>query len=317
MRLHGVRLFPIGLILSAAVANGVTAIAQAPNSQARNSQVGAAANTQTKSVSATEIAPAADVAAPAPEPVYPKRPAEQAPKPPKVTCHGDQITISAENSTLDAILAAVRGCTGAKIDIPGDASKVRSFEELGPAPVRKVLDDLLSGTPYNYVIQSSEANPLKVETVLLSMRTGDGGKLGSGSNAISTDIPMTAGRRAWQKMQKFDKPDPATLNEDGTQVESAPETPANEVTAASLGQPVDGNQAAAAANPAENAAEASAASTPVPPASAVAAPIADPNSTADPAKVMQDRIAAMQQMFAQRQQMMQKQNQPQGATPNN
>lgn len=309
MILHGVRLFSLTM-LSAAIATGAIASAQAPNSK-----VGAAASPQTKKLSAAEIAPAADAASPAPEPVYPKRPAEQPPKPPKVTCRGDQITISAENSTLDAILAAVRGCTGAKIDIPGDASRIRSFEELGPAPVREVLDDLLSGTPYNYVIQSSEANPLKVETVLLSMRSGDGGK--PGSNSISTDIPMTAGRRAWQKMQKFDKPDPATLNEDGTQVESAPETPANEVTAASLGQPTDGNQATAAANPPENATEASAAAPPVAPASAVAPPIADPNSGADPAKVMQDRIAAMQQMFAQRQQMMQKQNQPQSTTPNN
>jgi hypothetical protein len=322
MKLHGIRLFPLGLTLSAAFASGAvatsaTAIAQAQSSQAPGSQVGLAASPQTKIAGATPIAPTADAAAPAPEPVYPKRPAEQAPKPPKVTCRGDQITISAENSTLDAILAAVRGCTGAKIDIPADASKVRSFEELGPAPVRKVLDDLLSGTPYNYVIQSSEANPLKVETVLLSVRTGDGGKPGSGSNSLSTDIPITAGRRAWQKMQKFDKPDPSTLNEDGTQVESTPDSPANETTAASMGQPTDGNQASAVANPAENAMEASTASTSVPPASAVAAPIADPNSTADPAKVMQDRIAAMQQMFAQRQQMMQKQSQPQSTIPNN
>jgi hypothetical protein len=247
--------------------------------------------------------------------VFPKRPAELPPKPPKVTCRGDQITISADNSTLDAILAAVRGCTGAKIDIPGDASRVRSFEELGPGPVREVLDTLLSGTPYNYVIQSFEANPLKVETVLLSMRVNDADKPGSGSKSASAEIPMTAGRRAWQKMQKFDKPDPSTLSEEGTQVESEPASPAGEATAASAAQSVDANAAPAGANSTEAAAEASAA----PPVTPVAPPILNPNSNADPAKAMQDRISSMQQMFAQRQQMIQKQNQSQsqGSTPNN
>src|SRR5579863_990729 len=254
MTQHGVRL--LGLVmLTAAVATGVVATGAVANAQvgaaaspqtkaagaaanapAGNAQPGAASNPQMKTAGATDAAPVADAAAPAPAPEFPKRPVELPPKPPKVTCHGDQISISADNSTLDAILAAVKGCTGAKIDIPGDSSRVRSFEELGPGPVRDVLDELLSGTPYNYVIQSSAANPLKVETVLLSMRTDDSGKPGSGPNSISADIPMTAGRRAWQKMQKFDKPDPTTLNEDGTQVEAEPASPASEATAASAAQ---------------------------------------------------------------------------------
>jgi hypothetical protein len=49
----------------------------------------------------------------------------------------------------------------------------------------------------------------------------------------------------------------------------------------------------------------------------VAAPIVNPNSTGDPAKAVQDRITAMQQMFNQRQQMIKSQNQTQGTTPNN
>jgi hypothetical protein len=54
------------------------------------------AGAQTKLVSA-----AADVTPPpAPAPEVPKRPADMSPKPPKVTCRGDQISISADNSTL-------------------------------------------------------------------------------------------------------------------------------------------------------------------------------------------------------------------------
>src|SRR5579859_4326527 len=284
MTMRGIRLFPIGLIvLSAAIANG-----------------------QTKVVTTADETAASP--APAPAPVQPKRPVEMAPKLPKVTCRGDQITISADNSTLDAILAAVKGCTGAKIEIPEGASRVRSFEELGPGPVREVLDELLSGTQYNYVIQSSDVNPAKVETVLLSMRTNDGDKPGT----VSNDLPMTAGRRAWQHMQKFDKPDPSTVNEDGTPVEAENVTPASETAGA---QPVDQGASTSAAEAAP--AEATASSSPAPPLTPVAAPIMEPGSSADPAKVVQDRIAAMQQMFTQRQQMIQKQNQSQSGTPSN
>lgn len=285
MKIRGIRLFPIGsMVLSAVIAVAA----------------GAVANAQTKPAEAAAVAPAPPAPAPAvAAPVYPKRPAELPPKMPRVTCRGDQITISADNSTLDAILAAVKGCTGAKIDIPDGASRVRSFEELGPGPVREVLDELLSGTQYNYVIQSSEANPLKVETVLLSMRTNDTDKPGSGPG--SADIPMTAGRRAWQHMQKFDKPDPSSLNPDGTPIEAGA-TPADDV-ASPAAQAAEANPAQASGNDAA-AAEAVAA----PPVMPVAPPIVDPGSNADPSKAVEDRIAAMQQMFNQRQQMIQKQN---------
>lgn len=286
MTMRGIRLFSISLlVLSTALANAQTMVVTLPDDTP-------------------------DVAAPRPAPVYPKRPAEQAPKPPKVTCRGDQITISADNSTLDAILAAVKGCTGAHIEIPEGASKVRSFEELGPGPVRAVLDELLSGTQYNYVIQSSEANPLKVETVLMSMRTNDADKPGT---ALPTDIPMTAGRRAWQHMQKFDKPDPSTLNEDGTPIEADAASPAAASAATTPVQPVDGS-AAPVANASDSAPTEAAAVAPLTP---VAPPIVEPGSTGDPAKVVQDRISAMQQMFSQRQQMIQKQSQSQAGTPNN
>ena len=159
MNMRGIRLIPMGLILLSMV------IAEA----------------QTKPADVVDVNAA--VPAPAPAPVYPKRPAELPPQAPKVTCRGDEITISADNSTLSEILAAVKGCTGAKIEIPEGAVRIRSFEELGPGPVRAVLDELLSGTPYNFVIQSSESNPLKVETVLLSMRVEDNAKPGAGANA--------------------------------------------------------------------------------------------------------------------------------------
>jgi len=88
-------------------------------------------------------------------------------------------------------------------------------------------------------------------------------------------------------MQKFDKPDPATLNGDDTPAESDAATPADEANAAAPASAADPGAA-----PAEAAAIAPPAMTPVAP------PIVDPNSNADTSKAVQDRITQMQQMFA-------------------
>jgi hypothetical protein len=267
----------------------------------------------------TTPAEAADEAAttpvPAPAPVFPKRPAELPPKAPKVTCHGNEITISADNSTLSDILANVKGCTGARIEIPEGAARVRSFEELGPGPVREVLDELLSGTPYNYVIQSSEANPLKVETVMLSMRVATDAK--PGANSIADDIEVTTGRKLWHKMQKFDKPDPSMVNEDGTLIDPENATAGGEAQMQPA-QPVDAPASQDSANPGAPAAADMSAAT-APPITPVAPPVVDPHSNVDPSSAIQDRISQMQQMFNQRQQMIQKQGQSPapGGSPNN
>jgi hypothetical protein len=286
MTIRGVRLFPLGLIvLSASMVNA-------------QSTVGAAADS-------TDQAPAA---VPAPPP--PPRPAEMPPKPAKVTCNGDMLTIAADNSSLDSILALVRGCTGAKIDVPEGASKIRSFDQFGPGPVREVLDQLLSGTQYNYVIQSSDQNPSKVETVLLTMRTGEGPAGANGnSNTLSTDLPMTAGRRAWTHMQKFDKPDPNSETDQNAQAAAEAAFNGGESNSPAPAEPADANAAqATAAAPTD----ASSAPTATPPAPAATPAGLNPN--ADPKSAMQDRINSMQQMFDQRRQMIEKQN---GSTTQN
>lgn len=283
---RGVRLFPMGLVLA------VAAVGSAQNAPAVAAEVNAAA--------------AAPAAAPVPAPVYPKRPAEEAPRMPRVTCQGDQITIAANNSTLEQILAMVKGCSGAKIDIPEGASQIRSFEQFGPGPMRKVLDDLLSGTPYNYVIESPEANPQRVDMVLLSMRDKDD------NGTISPDIPMTNGRKLWQHMQHFDKPDPSMLNEDGTLKEGDDAAAAQSEAPRTPAQQADAN---AAANTAP-AAEASAAAGEPAAANSGAPAVTNSNPNADPSQVVQDRIAQMQQMFNQRQQMIKQQSQPPSGSPN-
>lgn len=284
MTKHGIRLFPISMVLAVAVMAGA----------------------QNAPAVAAEVA-AAPAAAPTPAPVYPKRPAEEAPRAPRVTCQGDQITIAANNSTLEQILSMVRGCTGARIDIPQGASQIRSFEQFGPGPTRKVLDDLLSGTPYNYVIESPEASPQRVDMVLLTMRDTDE------KGTIPNDLPVTNGRKLWQKMQHFDKPDPSMLNEDGTLKEGEDAAAAQSEAPATPAQQAQANGASANGAPGADASASAAAPATVTP---VAQPIMSPGSNADPGQAVQDRIAQMQQMFNQRQQMIKQQNQPPSGSPN-
>ncbi len=215
-----------------------------------------------------------------------------APKPPRVVCSGDQLTISANNSSLESILIAVRGCSGAKIDIPETAGRTRSYEELGPGPVRKVLDALLSGTEFNYVIQSSDAFPQRVESVTLTARKSDSpiGIGGSTLDAPSSEIAMTPARKKWLQMQKFDKPDPNNPEQDPRLISDGSVTSSDAQTATDAAKAQDTPVAETAA--------------PVPP------PVPDntPASTGDPVKATEEKINSMQQMFDQRRQMIQKQS---------
>ena len=49
------------------------------------------------------------------------------PKAPIVTCNGNLLTIMADNSTLGAVLAAVRSCVGVKVEVPAGAEGRRVF----------------------------------------------------------------------------------------------------------------------------------------------------------------------------------------------
>ena len=288
MTKRGVRLFPMGLVLAAA----------------------AMAGAQEKPAAVNAATPEMNAAAPAAAHVYPKRPAEEAPRMPKVTCRGDQITIAADNSTLEQILAMVKGCTGAKIDIPEGASKLRSFEQFGPGPTRAVLDDLLSGTPYNYVIESSEASPQKVEMVLLTMRDTDE------KGTTPADLPQTNGRKLWQHMQKFDKPDPSMVNEDGTLIDPDHADAASD-SHVGLPKTADASTDGAAASGTPAADASAAVALEPPPVTPVAQPVMSPSSGGDASQAVQGRIAQMQQLFNQRQQMIKQQGQNPGGTPNN
>ena len=127
-------------------------------------------------------------------------PADMPPNPPKVTCEGGQLTISAQNSTLGAVLNAIRACSGAEIDVPPEASGERLFAELGPGPVRAVLADFLSSTDFNYVVKASPSDPQKVQMVILNPRTLDSAT--EVASAVEAGANMTANRLGWLKARE-------------------------------------------------------------------------------------------------------------------
>jgi hypothetical protein len=221
-----------------------------------------------------------------------------------VSCKGDQLSVIADNSTLSSVLVAVRNCTGVKIDIPEGAAQVRTFDQLGPGPARDVLTELLSGTDFNYVIESSLANPEKIEAVLVIAHVSD-----KPPGTLPEHVVMTPGRRAWLGTQKNGR---ATY----TGSNSEDETPATEgiqnvQSVDDSGAPIIDNPGATAVPPPAAAGDSSTPAVPV----AEAAPEANPNSTPAADKGTEDKITSMQQLFEQRKQMIENQQNPAAAKP--
>ncbi len=97
---------------------------------------------------------------------------QSTPTPPRVSFQNGQLTIDATNSTLSQVLRAVQSRTGASIDIPGGAGSERVVGQLGPGLPRDVLNTLLNGSKFDYVILGVTGNPGAVEKVILTPRQG-------------------------------------------------------------------------------------------------------------------------------------------------
>jgi hypothetical protein len=239
--------------------------------------------------------------------------AENPPKAPKVTCDGDQLTISANNSTLGSVLAAVHACIGIQIDIPAGAGGGRTFEQLGPGPERQVLESLLSGTDFNYVIGSSDEDPGKVETVLLMERTTE-----VAANAPPSDRSLSPARRLWLGAAKNARR-ADTSGDDGAQpTDETSEAPAVDEPAPQPA-PAENINAVPTPVPASETPAPTADASPAPPTLPEGAALTTSGSPApelspsigpstDTGKSASERITEMQQMFEQRKQISQSQS---------
>ncbi len=110
---------------------------------------------------AKNTTPAQPIVAPKPVPVQPPAPAwpippaQQPAEPATVILNGDQLTIVAKNSSLQAILDAVSQQTGLKVT--GLSGDMRIYGSYGPGTVSQTLHALLQGSPYNYVLVGGDA----------------------------------------------------------------------------------------------------------------------------------------------------------------
>jgi hypothetical protein len=93
-----------------------------------------------------------------------------APTPPQVTYQNGLLTIDARNSTLSQVLRTVQAQTGASIEMPSSAANERVMMQLGPGRPRDVLNTLLNGSKFNYIILGMTDNPGGVQKVILTSR---------------------------------------------------------------------------------------------------------------------------------------------------
>jgi hypothetical protein len=114
-----------------------------------------------------KAAPVAEAPIPAPAPLTPE---QTPPTPPRVVYQNGLLTIDAQNSTLSQVLRSVQAQTGASVEMPGTASNDRVMMQLGPGQPRDVLNTLLNGSKFNYIILGVAGNPGAVQKVILTTR---------------------------------------------------------------------------------------------------------------------------------------------------
>lgn len=146
---------------------------------ARNAQ-------ETAPATATEPPAQAASAAPTPEPP----PAV----PPTISYVGGQLKIDGLDSTLADVLTRVAALTGVKIDVPAAANSTRMpIVKLGPGPAREVLASLLSDSNFDYLIQASDTDPARIQSVMVMPREKKGGKTNG------TDVVARASRSPYAR----------------------------------------------------------------------------------------------------------------------
>jgi len=99
-------------------------------------------------------------------------PANLASIPLAVTFHDGLLFIHANKASLSEVLFAVHQKTGADVDIAAGAEQEKVVTDIGPAPAPEVLNQLLNGSRFNFLIVSAPNNPNALDRVILTMRSG-------------------------------------------------------------------------------------------------------------------------------------------------
>lgn len=146
------------------------------------------ANRKQPAPQASQTAPVQEAVAAVPEP--PPVPEQRPASPPNVTMNGGQLSIIADNSTLGDVLNAVKKLTGAGIELPTAASRERIVAQLGPGQPQQVLEQLLTGSRFDYIILGSADNPDGIQRIILTPRGAAGNSSSGPGNVPPTRTPM-------------------------------------------------------------------------------------------------------------------------------
>jgi hypothetical protein len=84
------------------------------------------------------------------------------------------MTISADNSTLGDVLNQVKSVTGASVEAPSGAAAERVVVKLGPGKPQEILQQLFTGSKFDYIILGSNENPTSVQKIILTPRAAGG-----------------------------------------------------------------------------------------------------------------------------------------------
>jgi len=103
-----------------------------------------------------------------PAPEVPLTPAQSPPKRATISYTGDQLTVTASNSSLNQILREVARQTGIKIT--GGVAEERVFGDYGPGLPAEVLGKLLDGTASNVLFVANTGD--QPAELILTPRTG-------------------------------------------------------------------------------------------------------------------------------------------------
>lgn len=170
--------------------------------------------------------------------------ASPVPGPPKISYAGGQLKIDALDATLADVLTKVALATGVIIDLPAGASSARMpVVQLGPGSAREVLASLLSDSDFDYLIQASDADPEKIQSVMVMVRE----KKASGPNGTDAAVRPTrspyaramAARSEAEEAPAADNPVPPQPDNPAPEANSPPApTQPDQAAPAPLTQPV-------------------------------------------------------------------------------
>ncbi len=124
--------------------------------------------------------------------------------PPAVSYVRGQLSIDALDVTLAEVLARVAALTGVQIDVPPAASTERMpVVKFGPGPAREVLASLLNDSNVDYMIQASDSDSEKIQSVIVMAREKKSGK------ANGTEEMARASRSPYSRAARPSSPEEA------------------------------------------------------------------------------------------------------------